>query len=425
MKRSIYIFLITTTLAVSLVYANDSKVPTDRINKCKTDLKACRVQKAYAYFGYFECQYEYQACKINKPADLGKFHNQVSTSPETQWEISTPEKENLDPEVVQEVIQNARTVQDLYSLLIVKNGKLVSETYFQLKDYPRPHGIASVTKSIVSLLVGIAIDNGYLPSEDVSIKAYFKDYFSIASQSLKESIKIVDLLQMRSGIAFTDQEYWMTFEAKKPGYSFFDYWLSDNAKDYALQFDMSYKPGEKYQYNTPAVSLLTTILNHSTGMNSNEFAKKYLFEPLGIKNYQWAHDSNEYFYGGQAILIRPRALAKIGQMVLNDGVYNSKQIVSSKWLDKVFEVHQIDGVWERVFDSTGAKLGYGYLWYITKLNGYNLHFAYGYGGNFIVIVPKENLLIITTANNQTSLDKAAANPSKIFNGIVSVLLDSI
>ena len=147
-----------------------------------------------------------------------------------------------------------------------------------------------------------------------------------------------------------------------------------------------------------------------------------MFDPLGIKRYVWLHDSNEYYRGSHVIFIRPRGLAKIGQMVLDNGKYNSKQIVSPSWLEKSFKVHE-HNIWPEVFDAANIKLGYGYLWYVSKLNNYEVRVAYGYGGNFIVIVPKANLVIVTTANSEVSFENAVSNPSKIFNGIVKVLLE--
>ena len=420
----------------------------DKTRSCRADLKLCQdlyttvstdikrngwdvKQNKYpievirrirvSHIDFLACQYEYRDCLAGREYKRANYDEFINNTPEAQFEISTPEKEGLDSNAIEKAVNAADEIEDLRSLLVVKNGKLISESYFQIKEDPRPQWVASVTKSIVSLLVGIAVDKGHIPSENLPIKPYFDEYYTEKERALKEKIKIVDLLQMRSGLSFADVDYWFTYDTK-PGYTYTDYWYADNAKDYALQFDMVANPGEQYLYNTPAVNLLTTTINHSAGMTAGEFADKYLFDPLGIKKYVWLHDSEEYYRGSHVIYIRPRGLAKIGQVVLNNGVYNSKQIVSSSWLEKSFTVHE-HHVWPEVFDAANVKLGYGYLWYISNINDYEVRIAYGYGGNFIIIVPKKNLVIVTTANSEVSFENAIANPSKIFNGIVKVLLE--
>lgn len=446
----LHIFLCAISLfAISSAYAKDSNVPDERVNKCRTDLRVCQhlntrisvdikakgwdvEQNKFPldvltkirdnYFDSADCQYEYQACLIGQSADLDEFRKKINTTPETELELSTPTEEDVDPEAIKQVVQFAESIEGLRSLLIVKNGKLISESYYQFKDDPRPQWIMSATKSVVSLLIGIAIDKGYISSENVSIKPYFKNYFSSTNQPDKEKIRIIDLLRMKSGLDFSDETHWHNSNPEIADYWISDYWFADNANDYALKFDMAYKPGEMYQYSSPAIDLLTAILNQSTGMTVAEFAEENLFNPLGIKNYLWAHDSKEYYRGSYVLFLRPRDLAKIGQLILNNGVYNSKQLISSSWLKKSFTVHQTEDVWEGTLPTTGMKLGYGYLWYVSKLNDHIIHFAWGYGGQLIIIVPEKNLLVTTTANPDVALETSGIPPDMIFDGVVNVLL---
>ena len=444
MSRINFICTLLVSLAFSsMVFADNTS--SDRIKPCRTGLQACQkdtytiidatknnewdyVLKKYTrnglvairnlYFDYFACQYEYDLCVAGEEADVEVFHKQVSNTPETQWELSTPAQEGVDASLIQKVHDHAAAIEDLRSLLIVKNGKLIYESYFAMQEDKRPHWCMSTTKSIVSLLVGIAIDKGYISSEDIAIQSYFPEYFATRDHSPKNTIKIVDLLRMKSGLDFSDKTNWRGAYGLR---ALTQYWHADNAKDLALHDDLAYIPGQQYQYSTPAVDTLTAILNKATGSTAAEFAEEHLFNPLGIYNYVWAHDSHKFYRGGYVLFLRPRSLAKIGQVVLDNGRYESKQLISSDWLEKTFQVHQTY-VWEGVMQRTGIKLGYGYLWYISELNGYEIRFTWGYGGQFIIAVPNLNLVITTTATPDVSLEDSGVIADEIFDTIVRALL---
>ena len=433
---------------LSILITNSSNADQSLINSCRAELRVCQLLNVHistdnkgrgwdyinneypidflreiqdSYYDYFFCQETYELCLVNEKADVELFHKKMKSMSEVTWETSTPTAEGLSQESVDNAVEYASGIRDLKSLLIIKNGKLVSENYFLLKEDTRPQWIASVTKSVVALLIAIAIEKGFIESEYETIKQYFPNSLKNADPK-KESIRIIDLLQMRSGLSYADLDYWFTYEPIE-GHTYTDFWLADNAKDYALQFDMIAEPGESYLYNSPAVSLLTTILNHSTGMTAKEFADKYLFLPLGIDDYVWAHDSDEYYRGSHVLFMRPRGLAKIGQLVLDNGMYDSEEIISSEWIEKTFKVHQPKDVWDNLFTSTNTKLQYANLWYVTQVNGRKIRMAYGYGGNFILVVPEMDLVIVTTANNEVSFENGVETPDRIFKGIVSELVE--
>ena len=282
MKSLNCVLLIAAMFALLPVSAKDLNITDKALNKCRSDLKVCQhlisritddirlrewdVEKnkfpldaltkiRNNNYDFAACQYEYHACKNGQTANLDEFRKKLSTTPESEWELSTPAEEGIDPETIKQVVQFAESIEGIRSLLIAKNGKLISESYFQFKDDPRPQLIASVTKSVVSLLIGIAIDKGHIPSENVSIKPYFKNYFSSANQPDKEKIRIVDLLSMKSGLDYRDKTHMQNTDYEKAFYWMADYWYADNANDYALKFDMAYKPGEQYQYSSPAIDL--------------------------------------------------------------------------------------------------------------------------------------------------------------------------
>jgi len=288
-------------------------------------------------------------------------------------------------------------------MLVVKDSKLVSEDYFARKDDLRPQHVQSITKSITSLLIGIAIDKGVIKSEKEVIKPFFPEFFSKPHDERKQNITVEQLLTMTSRLNFADSPYYSTYENTKswhePG-SWKAYWYADNYLDRALNIDLVETDDEIAAiYNTPACNLLTTVLKRSANMTSKEFADQYLFIPLGIKNYIWFHDSDYNYIGGHMIFIRPRDLARIGQMLIDGGKYQGRQIVSEEWLQKSFSPYVSeftktdDG--ETVFD-------YGYLWWLGEYQGYKYQFAWGHGGQFLFMIPAANTIVVTTANPDPS-----------------------
>ncbi len=274
----------------------------------------------------------------------------------------------------------------------------MTEEYYSRRDDPRPQHVQSITKSITSLLIGIAIDQGLIKSEKEEIKPYFPEYFSKPHDERKQKITIEELLTMSSRLNFADSPYYSDYEDTRhwhePG-SWRAYWAADNYLDRALNIDLVETDDEIAAiYNTPACNLLTTILKRSVNMTSKEFADQYLFGPLGIKNYVWFHDSDYNYVGGHTIFLRPRDLAKVGQMILDENAYEVRQIVSKQWLEKSFNpaVNEFAKT-----DDGETTFEYGYLWWLGEYQGYQYQFGWGFGGQFLFLIPEVNTLVVTTA----------------------------
>ena len=354
-------------------------------------------------FDLIACDEITNACKSNREPNFEEFLENHQSLPETDWIVSNPEAEGLDKNKLQETIATAEDISNFRSILIAKNGKLVAEKYFNRKDDPRPQHVQSITKSITSLLIGIAIDKGFIKSEKEVIKPYFPEFFSKPHDKRKQNITIEQLLTMTSRLNFADSPYYSNYENtrhwQEPG-AWKAYWYDDNYYDRALNIDLVETDDEIAMiYNTPACNLLTTILKKSTNMTSKEFADMHLFGPLGIKNYFWHHDSNYNYVGGHTIFIRPRDLAKIGQMILDGGKHNERKIVSEDWLQKSFNPYVSDHL---TTDDGETVFDYGYLWWLGKYQGYKYQFGWGHGGQFLFMVPDANTFVVTTANPDPS-----------------------
>ncbi len=377
-------------------------------------------------FEMLACDEVAAACVTDSISDTEGFLSKLESTPDIKWEIADPMKEGIDATTLNKAIEEAKNINQLRSFLVAKNGKLVIEEYFDLKGDPRPQRIQSATKSITSLLIGIAIDKGFIDSEAEAIKSYFPEYFAEYPDEEKENITIQQLLTMSSRLNFVDNSAWSKYENTKswsePG-AYKAYWFADNARDQALGYELVKSDDDQVMlYSTPACDLLTTVIRRSTGMTSKDFADKYLFSPLGIKNYLWIHDSAFNYHGGFTIFLRPRALARIGQMVLDGGRVKDQQIVSQSWLDTSFRVYVPEFV---TMDTIPTTVDYGYLWYVGSIKGYKYRFAWGYGGQFIFMIPEANTLVVTTAypepDGQTHWDKSQQIIKSLMRTVIEAL----
>ena len=266
----------------------------------------------------------------------------------------------------------------LNSFLVMKNGMLICEEYFFGYTSSDLHQIESSTKSITSLVYGIAHDKKLIDDVQTSIYKIFPEYKHLA-QGMYKHITVKHLLTMTAGF---DIENDAVFR-------------SDNRIDFALRRKLAHTPGAKFVYDGGSTEILGAIVKKRTGLFVDEFAENYLFNPLGISTYNWEiFKQDGYPSTGGSLWLTPRAMAKIGLMVLNNGVFDGQQVVSQKWIKESTSVQtktHIEG------DN------YGYQWWRITLNSsensYSTIWANGWGSQFIYIVPQLNVVIVTTGYN--------------------------
>ena len=277
----------------------------------------------------------------------------------------------------------------LHSVLLVNNGKLVLEEYFNGASIDQPHDLRSATKSIRSLLLGIAMEKGFIGSIDDSIFKYLEQRPTKNLDNRKEEITIRHLLTMSSGLDCND------WDKKSAGQEDKIYKKKDWVQ-YTLDLPMINDPGEISTYCSMGVVLLAEIIEQASGMSIDKFADKYLFEPLRITNYTWGHTSNkEVISAGKRLYLTTRDFAKIGQLVLDKGRWNGKQIVSSEWV----ELSTTSSV-----EITGME--YGFLWwnipFADREKDIPSIVATGNGGQYLMIYPALNLLAVFTGGAYNS-----------------------
>ncbi len=330
--------------------------------------------------------------KLSKATNLEIVVINTPKSLDDGWKVSTLNNEGFNTQKFNEIekfIKNDRH-KDLQSVSVFKNNKIVYDKHLNGSTYSTITDIRSATKSFISALIGIAIDKGSIKSIDEKILPYFSDYYPIKNlDHNKRNIRIRDLLTMTSG--FDSEDEVRTSKGNEDNLDA----LSGDWVRFSIDVPMLNKPGEKWAYSSMNTFLLGYILEKATGEKLAVFAEKNLFIPLGINNIQWRRTPKGRIVAQGNFKISSRDMGKFGQLFLDNGVYNGKQIVSKEWVSKstkgIFPVH-----WNN-YDS------YGFKWYnhTLNMNGKLVPYvlASGNGGNKIYIISKYNLVvtIISTA----------------------------
>ena len=296
------------------------------------------------------------------------------------WPTASPESQGIDSAALAELINDLRQrAVPIHSLLIVRNGKLVTEAYFHPYDGQTPHDIASVTKPITTTLIGLAIAQGKLKSVNEPLLAVFPKRKIAQIDERKQRVTIEHLLTMSSGLGCKAQ----------PGEPTLWEMLSapDNLQ-FMLDSPMLSEPGSQYVYCSGGMHVLSAVIGQTTGLSAEAFARKHLFAPLGIQQWIWPQDPQGVSHGFGNLHLLPRDMARLGQLFLQDGVWNGKQIVPAAWIKEATRSHIKTG-------GAGSS-DYGYGWRIPAAGNPAAFEASGRGGQMISIWPSKNAVVVLT-----------------------------
>ncbi len=272
--------------------------------------------------------------------------------------------------------------QDFRSLVVIKDDKLVTEEYFHTFWRTSLHDIRSAGKSITGMLLGVAIEQGLVKSVDAP--AY--DYLPIAPPTQRHAaIKIKHLLSMSAGYDADSDE------GSTPGQAGQWNWMED-WNDYIQKVPMKRKPGAKWVYSDLNSQLIGLIIETQSGMSLSQFAKKYLFGPLDMKEYYWQQSPAGSTVASGNLFITGLDFAKLGWLVLHEGKWLGKQLISKEYIQAMTGKQiEIDA------NYFGFPVDYGFYWYTRtrQIGGkeYTYHYASGNGGNYIIVIPEENMVI--------------------------------
>jgi CubicO group peptidase (beta-lactamase class C family) len=287
------------------------------------------------------------------------------------------------------------------AVLVVRHGYLVYEEYYNGFSADDRDNVRSVTKSVTSALVGIALANGDLESLDATVGDFFPEYFEDDENADQRAISVRDLLTMRSGLKWSEAN-WQVIPL----------WESDlDQMARILNLPLENTPGEVWNYSTADTHLLGGILTRATGTSLLDYANVHLFEPLGITGTEWATDSQGYNVGGASLSLTPREMATFGYLYLNNGLWDDEQIVPAEWVEL----------------STAAQdeeTDYGYLWWRGErefFGGYPAFAALGYGGDMIFVYPALDLVVVT----KTSYFVMATAAEEQEDAVMALIADTI
>jgi CubicO group peptidase (beta-lactamase class C family) len=319
------------------------------------------------------------------------------------WTYVGPSAVGLDSARLETAAAQAAAIPRFHALLVARHGRLVLERYFAGVDQQTLNDVRSVTKSVVSTLAGIAHQRGLLPNLDTTIAAYLgADYRLDAADS---AVTVRDLLTMSSGYSWTET----TAEYNR--------WISSAGDhvQFVLDLPVANLPGTTFAYNTGAVHLLGVLLEHATGLSLPAFAERYLFTPLGIHDVEWEPLDPGTVNGGAGIDLRAQDLLRLGQLFLQEGRSGTHQIVPADWVTLATRPYY---TW-RWGVGPLSTVTYGYLWWVSTTSIDAAYFAWGYGGQFIYVVPSQDLVVVATTD-WTGIGDAAA-----VNALESAVLDVI
>lgn len=325
----------------------------------------------------------------------GELKHDTGVAPEELddgWDLDRPENVGLSSAVLDDIhreLLREDRFRGVLSFLVVKDGRLVFETYLRRREDQRHFNhIQSVTKTVTSLLFGIAVDRGDVPPLETRVGEMF-DEESRGLGADKRGITLEHLLTMTSGLTFDNEVFSVEMWVERP----------ENPIRHILAKPLYAQPGEQFYYRDADPQLVGYAMERFTGQTERELAEATLFRALGIENYYWDSGPDGVQMAAHGLHLMPRDLAKLGQLVLDRGVWQGERVVSEQWLNEATSAHVLSEVTYR-----GNPVPYGYYWWIVPDVGFAM---WGHGGQFVVIVPEANLVLVQTAFPDSDLPGSA------------------
>lgn len=355
--------------------------------------------------------------------------------PTRAWPTATPESQGLDPGALaaldREFVDGRHGYVD--GVLVVRHGRIVFERSYR-RDYDTPfagkgapglynyfdpewhpywkrsqlHTMQSVSKSVTSALVGIAIRRAELPGVEAPLMPYFSA-FRVKADPRRDRMTLRDVLTMTTGIQWDESSSSYTNAANDCA----EMEASPDWIQYVLDRPMADEPGRRFEYNSGATQLLSYLILKATGRQADDYANEHLFAPLGIE-YRWKRTPKGLADTEGGLYLRPRDLAKLGLLYLRDGTWEGRRLLPEGWVK--------DSTAWRV--SAGRERGYGYKWWVLSRKGAGAYFAYaalGYGGQRLIVVPELDLIAVFTGWNL--YDKPELDPRFALDRVLGAVRD--
>ncbi len=331
------------------------------------------------------------------------------------WDVASLADAGIDPEPLVLFMKGLLEAGDhhFHCILIVKDGQLVFEEYFSgddveldeqvpnsgkltytYKDFDRNtlHFQGSAVKSFISAWVGIAIDKGFIAGTNQTLFSFFPEYSHLADGA-KSNITIGQMLTMTSGLPWDDDSY-PIYDPRNDEYQMV---FNEDPIGYVLQTPLFALPGRIFEYNSGTTYLLGQIVKRSSGMSLTDFTEGYLFGPLGIQSSRWASSRhNEGEISTTGLYLRPRDMARFGQLYLQEGMWGESRIIPKDWVtDSTMEYVHFSG------SELPFTTGYGYQWWLGSFSSgpTRTYIAAGWGGQLIFVLPEINMVVVLTGGD--------------------------
>jgi CubicO group peptidase (beta-lactamase class C family) len=315
------------------------------------------------------------------------------------------EQYNIDGEQLTLAFDEFKTVKGALSLIVCRDGTIIAEEYTNYKTYGADSikNIMSVTKTFTGVLVGLAIEKGFIESVNDPISKYLSGVVTFPDE-IKAGIPIDQLLKMTFGHAWNGTSASTLFEE-----CFFE---SEDNLQFIINLPLVATPGTVFNYSDGASHLLSAIITEATGMSTLDFAAENLFNPLGITEYEWGTDDRGYHLGAAYLRIKPRDMVIFGNMILNKGKYDGVQIVPESWINEMTSA--------KISTNNDVPYGpeYGYQIWLGTAGGHRYYMAMGWGGQFIIIVPDLQLVVTATCWTSDLTDQQAGEHWMSINQII-------
>jgi CubicO group peptidase (beta-lactamase class C family) len=301
--------------------------------------------------------------------------------PTDGFKCSTPEAQGMDSAKLSEMFEEINQKDlDIHHVMIIRNGYIVAQCDFYPYAHDQLHLLNSVTKSVMSAAIGIAIDEGVITSIEDPVLDYFPDQTFENPSDFKSRLTIKNLLTMTAGFDWSeDGNYGAPYD------SWTQMKQSDNAINYIMNKPVTTEPGKTFYYNTGASYLLSALITQKTGKPASEYVFEKIFQPIGIKDYYWLIDNQGISFGGSALLLRTEDLAKFGYLYLNNGKWGNQQIIPEAYVKEstALSIETPNGL--------AGHSGYGYHWWMNSSEGYS---GRGFRGQYLFVVPEENIVVV-------------------------------
>ncbi len=325
-------------------------------------------------------------------SQTNKYVYQVPKKWNDGWEVSSLSDQGIDKGAIEDIsglIADIDSYDNVLSMLIIKNGKLVHEVYSPYCQRNTLHWMASITKTITSTLIGIAIDKGFIASIDTKLYELLPQFVDDFKDPEKKKIAIKHIMSMTSGIDWNERVSY-----NNPRNSEWQMVETEDWMSYVVSHPVIHEPGKIFNYNTGGIHLLSAVIKSVSGLYAHQFAEKYLLHPMGIYAYQWNKDPMGYPCTGGTdggLGLRTRDIAKFGWLFLKDGKWKGRQIVSAKWVKQAPKISLTS-------DGRGKYYGFNWMTGTRIANGIRFDYiaSFGYGGQTLYIVPEYNLILVFT-----------------------------